>query len=129
MTNVNELERLIAEKGIRCTSVYGAPRMDEKGMDGWTVTLRFGRRRMTIPFYKGFGHHGAEPTTYEVLDSILMDASAYDNARSFEDFASEFGYDADSRTAERLYKACGSISKRLRRFLADDFDVFANCER
>lgn len=43
---------------------------------------------------------GEEPTAYDVLACITK----YDPG-TFEDFCSEFGYDTDSRSAEKIYKA------------------------
>lgn len=45
-------------------------------------------------------HYPVAPTAYDVLASLQK----YD-CGSFEDFCSEFGYDTDSRTAEKTYKA------------------------
>ena len=43
---------------------------------------------------------------------------------SFEDFCSEFGYDSDSRNAERIYKVCEKTLKKLERvFDCDLYDL------
>jgi hypothetical protein len=103
------------------------PSMPEsRDMDHWKCTLirkqpDSGRpQRMTVTFSMGLGHHGAEPTITEVLESLASDAATVDNAGSFEDFCSELGYDSDSRTAERTFKACEHIASRLKNFLGDD---------
>lgn len=57
------------------------------------------------------------PEIESVLDSLKLDASSYDDARDFEDFAANFGYDTDSRKAEALYRECGDQAKKLRNFL------------
>jgi hypothetical protein len=69
----------------------------------WKVTLRAnGRtRQLTTYFSQGWAHTQA-PTAGDVLDCLAMDAASVENARSFEDWASELGYDADSRKAEKL---------------------------
>jgi hypothetical protein len=44
------------------------------------------------------------------LESIISDAIA--GSQTFEEFCSEFGYDEDSRSAERIHKVCEeSLSK------------------
>lgn len=93
----------------------------------WTVTLRYGRRRMSVPFFQGRAHT-SEPTAADVLGCLLSDASCYDNARDLADFCADFGYDEDSRKAKTTYRACGRISKRLRQFLGDDFDAFSSMD-
>ena len=58
---------------------------------------------------------GAEPPTmYDVLACITK----YD-PNSFENFCSEFGYDTDSRTAEKTYKAVCREWKGVERLFAD----------
>ena len=43
---------------------------------------------------------------------------------SFENFCGEFGYDEDSRTAERIYKACEKTLKKVERvFSCDLYDL------
>lgn len=49
-----------------------------------------------------------------VLDALVGDATTYLDAESFEDFCNTFGYDTDSRAAERDYHECGENAKRLR---------------
>lgn len=93
------------------------PHMDYAPMDHWKCRLRAGRRSMTVYFSKGFGHKGAEPAAAEVLNCLAMDASGYENAGDFESWCSEYGYDADSRKAERTYKAVEKQVAALRRFL------------
>ena len=94
--------------------------------DHWKVTLRrrdpeTGKRyQMTTYFSMGVGYGGREPVVEEVLDSLAMDASGVENARDFEDWASEYGYDTDSRKAERSYRACQKTAAQLKRFLDDD---------
>lgn len=116
--------------GIRAECVYGAERPPVQGdwqpAHSWTVTLSWKGpppifdskapvRRITVPFYQGAGH-SAEPTAADVLSCLILDASAADYD-SFEQWAEDFGYDTDSRKAERVYRACCETAKRLERFL------------
>lgn len=77
------------------------------------------RRTMTTYFSKGSGHHGKEPTITEVLSAMSLDSSGYENARSFEDWAGDYGYDTDSRKAHRIYAAVGKQAKALKKFLGE----------
>lgn len=74
---------------------------------------------MVVYFSMGSAHHG-EPALADVLNSLALDASGYENAQGFEDWANEYGYDTDSRKAERTYKVCQRQSERLREFLGED---------
>ena len=60
------------------------------------------------------------PEVEDVLNSLALDAGSYDNSRNFEDFCSDFGYDEDSRTAEKIYNACAEMSKSLKYFLGSE---------
>jgi hypothetical protein len=102
------------------------PSMDDESrsrMDHWRVTLRKaprggkGRRTMTVLYSMGYGHGGRHPSTEDVLECLALDAQGVENARSFEEWASEYGYDADSRRAEKTYRATVAQTKRLKRFL------------
>jgi hypothetical protein len=51
------------------------------------------------------------PSLADVLYSLLMDATAY--GQTFEDWCCEFGYDTDSRRAEKTFRTCEAIGRRL----------------
>ena len=55
------------------------------------------------------------PKLDDVLSSLLMDGSAYFDAQSFEEWCSDYGYDADSRKAEATWKACDEVGRNLAR--------------
>ena len=116
-----KFEKTIEKNHIRISCKYGAPVNDEfKSDDGWTCTLKHNRKQLTVPFYMGQGHYGKEPTAADVLSCLISEALSYKGARSFEDFAADFGYDPDSRRAEKIYKRCGQIEKKLKIFLPDN---------
>lgn len=54
----------------------------------------------------------APPALRDVLYSLVLDSGVLDS-RSFEDWASEFGYDTDSRKAEDMYRACRDIAYKM----------------
>lgn len=75
-------------------------------------------KQMTAYFSQGEGFKGEPPTIGRVLESIHLDATSVDNV-SFEEWAQGFGYDPDSRKAERLYRACKRSARKMERFLHD----------
>lgn len=105
----------------------------------WTVTLSIPgasgtAETLTTPYQTGIGIVRGEPkystitsrwvpvppappTAEMVLDSMASDSSGYENARGFEDWCSDYGYDTDSRKAERLYQTVAEQAKALRFFL------------
>lgn len=88
--------------------------------DHWRVTLRRGRQRLTVYFSKGSGLNGEPATAEEVLNSLALDSASIENARTFEEWATELGYGPDSRKAERIYRLCARQSNKLLRFLGVD---------
>lgn len=74
------------------------------------------QERLTLQYSQGSAHT-KNPTLPEVLDCLAMDASSVDNARNFEDWCSELGYDTDSRKAEGVYDACIAQAAELKRLL------------
>lgn len=125
---------------IRCafitataTQVNSNPNMldDFAGADHWRVTLRRpGNRKMTVYFSMGSAHNGKEPEVADVLDSLASDASGIENARSFEDWCGEYGYDTDSRKAHRTYTICKREAERLQKFLDAGYErLLWNVER
>ncbi len=114
---------------IKADRVDRNPHMkDSDRMDNWKVTLKrkIGKpapgsgRAMTLYFSMGIGHNGAAPEAKEVLSCLASDAAGVANAQSFEDWCSEYGYDTDSRTAEKTYKTVEHQAARLKTFLGDD---------
>jgi hypothetical protein len=107
------------------------PTMDDSAnMDHWKVTLRAGRSRMSLVFSMGYGHKGEPPTLSDVLDCLASDASSFDNAQSFEDWADDYGYDVDSRKAEKTYKAVQRSAERLQKFLGESaYNTLLSAER
>ncbi|MEK7499295.1 MAG: hypothetical protein AAB649_01675 [Patescibacteria group bacterium] len=121
-----ELEKFCEAKYVRISCKYGAPANPEfPNCTGYTVTLKYDRRQLTVPFYQRFGTY---PSAADVLSCLLSDTSGYDFNDSFEDWCSEYGYDTDSRRAKDIYEKCRKISVKLHRLLDDDFDEFARAE-
>jgi hypothetical protein len=69
--------------------------------------------------------HHSEPTPPDLVDvmySLVSDASCVRHGQSFEDFASEYGYDSDSIKALGIFNACTDVWRALVRMGAD-FDA------
>lgn len=54
----------------------------------------------------------SKPDAASLLDCLKLYSSAAD--QDFEDWAADFGYDVDSRSAEKTWNACRDTSRRLR---------------
>jgi hypothetical protein len=101
-------------------------RKTDPGVRSWAVQLRYqGRSLGPIAFYTGSGIKRA-PGAADVLSCLILDI--YSGEETFEDFCSELGFDPDSRTAEKTWKACSAMAPHVRALLGDDFEIFAEAE-
>jgi len=98
-----------------------------EGSTHWKCVLRIGSRCMTTHFSRGPAIC-QEPTAAEVLSCLALEARTIENARSFEEWAQELGYDADSRAAESTFKACQRGAKKLRSLLGATFTECLSAE-
>lgn len=98
----------------------------QRQANGYRVTLKYKRRQMGLDYWMGSGI-SHEPDAEGVLENLLSDASSAD--QTFEQWCADLGFDADSRRAERIYRAVQKQTDALRRLLGDDFDTFMNAER
>jgi len=81
---------------------------DKDAREIYKITLRNSKGSYTFTFGQSIANCGQEPTAYDVLAGL----TSYDIG-TFEDFCGEFGYDIDSRTAEKTYKAVYKEYKNL----------------
>ncbi|HMN10695.1 MAG TPA: hypothetical protein PKD55_00050 [Bellilinea sp.] len=98
-----------------------APWQDEmSNWDGyhWRVTLRYTNRQYTLDFWTG--SMAGEPHAGDVLGCILSDSAGYENARDFEDWAADYGYDPDSHKVEKLYRTVRRQAARAKQLLGED---------
>lgn len=87
-------------------------------MNHYKVVLKYAKHKMTTYFSMGLGISGL-PTAEDVLDCLALDAAGIENARNFEDWCNEYGYDTDSRKAEKIFKVCTKQALQLQCFLGD----------
>lgn len=59
-----------------------------------------------------------EPDACDVMHSLVSDSDVLD-CSTFEEWASNLGYDTDSRKAEAIYRACLEIALKLRNGLGE----------
>lgn len=118
---------------------FECARVDQRkdGLNGdWDAAARHfrcrikcGRRAFGLYFSQGSAHTAA-PTPADVLNCLVSDAQSYDNANDFEDWCSEYGYDTDSRKAERTWRAVKKQAEQLKRTVGDKaYEALKECER
>lgn len=89
----------------------------------WEVTLTHNGQSITSPFNQGSAH-STPPDAQTVASCLALDAQC--GTMEFEEFASEFGYDSDSRSAYAAWETCRATELRMRRMFGDKFDTL--CE-
>ena len=91
----------------------------------------FGNHKELVTYFSQGEAHKKSPTLAEVLDCLASDAAGVENAKDFEDFANEYGYDTDSRKAESVYDTCVKLAQDLKEFLGPDLytELLWNTER
>lgn len=67
---------------------------------------------------------GYAPAPWEVLTGVCRDGQAL--YQTFEDWAADYGYDSDSREAERVYNGCCEAGRKALRLVGrENMDKFA----
>lgn len=76
--------------------------------------LSRGKKSFTFDFGQSTAEKDKEPTMYDILVCLTKS-----DVGDFEDFCSEFGYDNDSRNAEKTYKAVVKEFKNVDNLFGD----------
>ena len=82
----------------------------------WVFKLRLsrGRKSYTFDFGQSIAAGDKEPTMYDVLTCLQK----YEIG-TFEEFCGDFGYDEDSRSAEKTYKAVSKEYEAMSRMFTE----------
>ena len=75
------------------------------------------RNIFTGKFWQSIIHEKEWPTAYDILACLATDIYCPDN---FKDFCADYGYDEDSRNAEKMFKICDKFGRRLRAFFTKE---------
>jgi len=84
-----------------------------------THTMQNGKVPMHLQPYIAKVGKVPDPKIEDVLSCLLLDGSADFDAQQLEDWCEYFGYDTDSRKAEKLYGECLRTGQALRRALGE----------
>lgn len=97
---------------------------DEQQRHIFKVTLLKDGKQYTFNFGQSIAEDVNEPTMYDVLSCLQK----YE-VDSFENFCGDFGYDNDSRTAERIYKAVYKEYENMERlFTEEEIELLQNIQ-
>lgn len=87
----------------------------------FSCLIKYGRRTMTVEFSQGSAHK-VDPTLSDVLDCLASDIDGLTGG-SFRDWCHEYGYDEDSRRAERMYRAICEQDKDIKYLMGGDYMI------
>lgn len=108
-TMPDDHDHILESMGVICSAVRVTDRPDGlmsdiPGANHYRVLVKRHNIEFMLYFSKGSALTG-EPKLSEVMYSLLSDA--YDvEGNGFEEWADNYGFDTDSRRAERMFKAC-----------------------
>ena len=116
----------VTAHGITATvrQVLSNPHMDDSPYmtRHFRVTLRRAGRQMTVAYNQGSAFT-EDPTAEDVLSCLCQDAAGLENSPAFEEWAPEYGFDADSRKAERIFRTVERQTDRLRVLLGEEYET------
>ena len=119
-----------AELFMDCKWIPMRPDANELGWkdcNSYEIMLYCDDRHYGLWYSQGYGIKD-EPSLERVLGAILMDCQGLEGMDSFEDWADSYGYDTDSRSAERIYKACQEQADNMKYLLGYMYDDFLSVE-
>ena len=129
MTNYQESANKFAQNhNVKMTvldSTYGKHFSgDTESRCIFKIKLQRGRNSYTFDFGQSIAAGSQEPTLYDILTCLQKS-----DVGSFQDFCDEFGYDEDSRTAEKTYKAvCKEYAAMSRLFTEEELEKIYEVE-
>jgi len=88
------------------------------------------RKRCSFDFWGSIRDPNAEDGNGAIgaISCYASDGMAFRSSINLIDFCYNFGYDTDSRKAEKIYKACEKADKRLSRVFGDDYGFLVDLE-
>jgi len=82
----------------------------------FVATLKQGKKRMSFDYFDSIKNFESGKTEITAYDALTICSSEINCPDSFEDFCGEFGYDEDSRKAEKTFRALKKSSDKLKKF-------------
>ncbi len=112
----------------------GQPAQKAEGW-GWTLTVYLPHGAQNDVKFSAGSAHVKPPTMAEIMSCLIDDARGVED-QDFESWASDMGWDTDSRKAEKCFNACRDIYFWLRRCMgpadyeaacaAEDLETWCN---
>jgi hypothetical protein len=125
----------IKENNVTMTSKAMARRtdglMNDPGMSHWKCVLTRPGALLTLDVAYSMGKaHTGLPVLTDVLGCVIDDVQGVENSGpGFEGWCAEYGYDGDSRKAEKIYTAIVAQRESLTRWAGSEFPTLMELDR
>ena len=116
----NEQSQKLRDMGITL-QLTQIPCRTDKASDQWskdarhfhmTITRTGKKDQIAIEYSQGSAIKTL-PDIEDIVFCLLGDSDPVINGYTFEEWASNFGYDVDSRSAEKIYRSCVDTGKKM----------------
>ena len=126
--NNNEKIRIIVDHACEKDNPYGGFSANQHNRV--SVMNCKTRKRFSFDFWGSIVDPNAEDGdgAISAISCYASDGMAFRSSVNLLDFCNEFGYNEDSRKAEKIYKACERADKRLSRVFGDDYGFLVDFE-
>lgn len=89
---------------------------DSRPVNHFIVTFKRGENKCSFDFFDSINNYQKGITEISAYNALTCCSSEINCPDTFEDFCSEFGYDEDSRAAEKTFRTLKKFSDKLRKF-------------
>lgn len=93
----------------------------ETNQDDWKVSISYKGKKYTFDYHTGIGHrkngNPVKPNLKDILYCVASDCQSLDGCLDYESWASDFGYDPDSRKGEAIYRAVQKEASNMQKLL------------
>jgi len=121
---MSELEQLCEKKGLTAEFLYGEAVGDgwKNAVHNWRCTLTYQGRSYSCDFFGG--ESVTTPSAADVVSSLVLDCTSVEDPDQFDELC------GDTKFSEvlKLWHALEEAAPKIRAFLGDNFDKFAEAE-
>lgn len=80
--------------------------------DAYRITLSYNGKKVWFVFNDNYLNNSSKK---DLLECLMLDASAYENCKNLDDFIREFGYSQQRANGLKAYNGCKKQSDRLQK--------------
>ena len=84
------------------------------------VKFSRGRKSVSFDYFDSEKNYQDGKTVIRPYDALACCSNELDCAETFEEFCGDFGYDLDSRSAEKTFRALKKMSKKMSAFFTGE---------